>query len=89
MSVQKTRQLAIIREVQCGMGDRGSAVLSFATFIDEGSSALQVLRWEDAKNVIEAYGVEHVEHLNGKPCWVQVGEGRIIFDGAAKIGGRS
>lgn len=80
------KQLAIIKNVHCGVGDYGVACLWFDVHIDESSSALTVLDWERAKIVIEKYGVRDVQQLNGKPCWVDTStRGIIRFLEPAKI----
>lgn len=82
---EMTEQLAVIRGVKCGVGDYGNATLSFSTYISECVAALQVVGWDDAKKLIEDAGVEHVDLLVGKTCWVEVGNGMIIFKRLAKI----
>lgn len=85
-STSERQQLAIIKQVHCGVGDRGYAALWFSTYITEGSAALQVFGWEEAKTIIEAYGVSDVARLEGKPCWVDTSAaGLIRWVGAAKI----
>lgn len=81
------KTLAIIRRVQCGVGDRGRAWLSFSVYVTECSAALTILEWDRAKEVIEAYGVEDVQNLDGKPCWVDTSKpGLITWVGPAVIG---
>jgi hypothetical protein len=81
----KTLVLAIIRDVRCGVDDHG-ACLRFTTCISESSRALQVLPWDRAKTVIEAYGVSDVGQLNGKACWIDVSKpGLAVFAGPAKL----
>ena len=78
-------RLAIIKEVQCGVGDYGKAALWFTTYISDCSAALQVIEWEDAAKLIESSGVRHVDSLNGKSCYVEVGNGLIRFKRMAKL----
>ena len=77
MTTQK--QLAIIKNVHCGVGDRGVACLWFDTYINEHSAVLQVLSWAIAKDVLEKISVDDVYKLNGKACWVEVDNGYIKF----------
>ena len=81
-------QLAIIKNVRLGMNDE-SVVLTFETYITESVAALQALSWDDAKAMIEAFNVKHVDDLNGKPCWVTVTNGgwggTILYRKAAVI----
>jgi hypothetical protein len=79
------KQLAIIKNVHCGVGDRGVACLWFDTYISECSAALQVLSWDDAKLVIEKAGVSDVGRLAGRACWVEAGNGFIKFIEVASI----
>ena len=78
MSDRPAESLAIIREVHCGVSDRGTACLWFSAYIGESSAALQVMSWSDAKDIIEAYAVTDVADLNGKPCWVDTSSHGII-----------
>jgi len=64
-------QIAIIKNVKIGVGDRGRAWLSFDTYVSECAAALQVVEWDAAKQVIEDADVGDVHDLNGKPCWVE------------------
>lgn len=77
------KQLAIIRQVECGVGDYGQAALWFSTFITESGAALQVFDWDQAREVIEAYGVRDVHQLEGKPCWVNASGSLIRWVGPA------
>lgn len=66
-SPEKT--LAIIKEVRCGVGDRGVAWLQLSAFTSESGAALQIIDWAAAKDVIEAYGVSDVKQP-GLMTWV-------------------
>ena len=79
------KQLAIIRGVKCGVGDRGRAWLSFSTHTTECITALQIVEWDDAKKVIEDADVSDIYKLEGKPCWVEVERNTMLFVGIAKI----
>lgn len=85
MSEEKKEQLAIIKGVRCGVGDRGRAWLSFSTYVSDCSAALQIVEWDAAKQVLEDADVQDVHQLNGKPCWVEVDRGMIVFLRMAKI----
>lgn len=78
-------QLAIIKNVRCGVGDRGVAWLQFDAYTSESRAALQVIGWDVAKEVIEAYGVSDVSKLEGKPCYVESDKGMSTFTRAAVI----
>lgn len=78
-------QLAIIKNVRCGVGDRGSAQLQFDAYTSASTAALQVIDWDEAKTVIEAYDVSDVSKLEGKPCYVNKGDGTSTFARPALI----
>lgn len=82
---QSTRQLAIMKGVHFGVGDYGKVYMWFSTYVSECSAALQVLSIEQAVELLQAAGVDNVDKLNGKPCWVKVGGSLIQYDGPAKI----
>lgn len=73
-------QLAVIRNVNCGVGDRGRFALWFTTYIKECVAALQVFEdpVEIAK-VVESAGVSSVFDLKNKTCWVLVEDHRMQF----------
>lgn len=67
---------AIIRRPHVGnRGDYDFPVLWFDAEISEGSGALIVLNWDEAKEVLSK--VYDVRNLEGMPCWVET-DGRII-----------
>jgi len=71
------KQMAIIKTVQCGVGDRGRAWLQLHLALSECTGVMQILEWDAAKEFIEAYGVSDVSKLAGKPVWVKP-EGDIV-----------
>ena len=77
--------LAIIKQVEIGVGDYGQAALWFSAYTSERCAALQIFGWEQAKAVIEAAGVRSVLSLEGRSCWVEEGDGMIRFIEMAKI----
>lgn len=81
----KSEQLAIIRNVNCGVGDYGKACLWFDAYIGECAAALQVIEWGAAGKLLEEAGIADVNKLNGRPCYVEVGGGMILFKRMAKI----
>jgi hypothetical protein len=82
---EMVEKLAIIKDVKCGVMDRGVAMLAFTVYVSEGYAASQFLDWDAAKEMIEAYDVSHVDQLNGKPCWVEQGGGMILYKKPALI----
>jgi hypothetical protein len=73
-----SKTLAIIKGVRFGVGDRGSVTLSFSVYTTESSAALQVFNAAEGASIIQAYGVERVEQLENKPCWVDTSEPTFI-----------
>ena len=76
---KKEEKLAIIKNVRCGVGDRGVAWLQFDTYTSEHLAAMQIIPWGKAKDVIEAYGVSDVRDLNNMPVWVETDDSTILF----------
>ncbi len=77
--------MAIISEVGVGLRDVGTPVLWFTVRIIGGGAALNVFTWEEAAEIIEAYSLDEVHSLNGKPCRVEVGDGRMKYSGPEVI----
>lgn len=71
-------EMAIMRDVRFGVGDRGRCWLQFETKVANGSAAMQYLEVEQAVPVIETYGVSDVHQLNGKPCLVDTSKQGLI-----------
>ncbi len=80
-----SEQMAIINEVGIGLRDTGKPVLWFTVHLLDGGAALNVFGWEGAAEIIKAYGLEEVGHLNGKPCRVEVQNGLIKYSGPVNI----
>ncbi len=80
-----TKQLAIMRGVKLGMRDIDHPCMWFTTYTSEHEAALQVLSWKDAEAVIEAYGTYDVNSLEGKPCWVELGDNVMKWLGPCVI----
>jgi hypothetical protein len=83
-------QMAIIRQPRLGCSDRGMVALSFETYINESSAALQVL-WVETNDEDRAKAfdllraVDDVSKLDGKPCLVEVSSGMIRYLRQMKI----
>jgi len=74
----KEEKLAIIRGVQCGVGDYGKFALWFSTYISENTTALQVIEGGKAvAEFVEECDVRNIQDLDGKPVWVEVDGGLI------------
>jgi hypothetical protein len=80
LTVAPPRLLAVMRGVRFGLTDRGEVGLSFGAYVAEGLGAPQFLDAEVATVVIAAYQVGDVSRLEGKPCWVTLHNGRLLFD---------
>ena len=78
-------KLAIIKNVNIGVGDYGKACMWFDTYVDEHSAALQVLSWEKTATILEAACVRSALFLEGKACYVNDADGFIKFIRLAKI----
>ena len=50
-------KLAIIKDVNIGVGDYGTPALWFTTYTDNCSAALQVFNWKDAGELITTAGL--------------------------------
>jgi len=74
-----TEEVAIIRNPKYGVDDRGRVTLRFDTYTSESTAALQVLSVDKATEALLQADVDDVHLLNGKPCWVEHGNGLIIF----------
>ena len=73
-----TEELAIIEDVAFGVRDVNWANLSFSvTTLDYG--ALQVLGAEEAIELIERHHIRNIKDLEGMPCIVETGDGKILF----------
>jgi len=71
-----SEQVAIIKHARFGVGDRGTVVLTFDTYITENLAALQVLNPEEAVKALADANTD-VNGLNGKACYVEV-DGNLI-----------
>jgi len=74
-----TEQMAIMRGVQIGMRDCDEPVLWFNSKLSEGTGALQVLSWSEAKLLIKDAGVYKVSDLEGRACLVESDKNKVLF----------
>jgi len=79
------KQLAIIKNVGFGCRDTNRPILFFNTYIEEGMGALQILEVPQAMEIIKQYQVFDVKDLEGKACWVDVEDDKIIFNSVCLI----
>ena len=77
--------MAVIKNVHFGVGDRGRCALWFDTYVNESCAALQVFTPEQAVEIIEGYGVDDFQKLQGKPCWVNHENNTIHWDSVCKV----
>lgn len=82
---ESREQMAIIQGVGVGLRDVGKPVLWWTVNTGDSGCALQVFNWEEAGEIIKAYGVREVHGLDGKPCWVEIANGCITFKRACII----
>lgn len=81
------KKLAIIKQVQFGIGDYGRMALWFTTYVDENGSALQVFHDpKEIEKILLDGRVSDVTKMNGKACWVNDDNGLIRFIEMAKGG---
>ena len=81
------RQLAVIKEVGLGLRDVGHPVLWWTAYIDEAAAALHVFGWKETEEILIAYGVYNFPTgLEGKVCWVEVGDQKITYIEPALVG---
>jgi len=73
------RAMAIIKSPRFGLNAFNEIGLSFAVYIAEGAGAPQFLTVGAALKVIAAYDVGDVRNLDGKPCWVDITDGKCVF----------
>jgi hypothetical protein len=79
------RVLGIMKDVNFGMRDCNGPVMWFEAKWEEDSGSLQILSWEQAREVIRESGVYNVEELEGKPCWLFIDESYVRFEKIAKL----
>ena len=79
------RQLAVIRDIHFGVGDRGRVCMWFSAFVSESSTALQVLSVEQAVDLLQRHGVDNTSRLEGKTVWVEVDDRMIKYLEPAKL----
>ena len=78
-------KLAIIKNVNIGVGDYGHPALWFDTYTSSCSAALQVFGWEKAGELIKESGLRSVMSLEGKSCIVIDEDGLLKFKGLSGI----
>ncbi len=74
-----SEQMAIIQGVGVGLRDTNHSVLWWSAHTGNAGSALHVFDWATAADIIKDYGVREVHELNGKPCWVEVEGGTMVY----------
>jgi hypothetical protein len=81
-----SEELAIIKDVSFGVRDINQANLSFSVHTKD-YGVLQVLGALEAIELIEKHQIRNIEHLEGKPCIVDVDHraGTIVFKDLKKI----
>lgn len=83
-------KLAIIQGPQLSVEDHcGHNAIVFNVYVSEGCAACQWIlpgdpRFIDLWDSLPRSGC--LDFLNGKPCWVDEGDGMIIFKRLARIG---
>lgn len=81
-----SEQLAVIKNFNIGVGDRGVPAIWFDTYVNEHSAALQVISGaEEMWEFIKSSGLTDITKINGKTCWVEAGGSLIRFLRLAKM----
>ena len=80
--MQLNERLAIIKGVRYGMRDApwDGPTLTFDTYLDESTSAMQCLSMEKATQVIIDAQVDDVHRLNNMPCIVRVSDNGMLIE---------
>lgn len=74
------KQLAVIKNFNIGVGDRGRPAIWFSTYISESTAALQVIEGQEAiYEFINNSRLTDITKIEGKTCWVEVDGSRIKF----------
>lgn len=75
-----TEQLAVIKNFNIGVGDRGRPAIWFDTYINEHEAALQVIEGAQAiYDLIDEAGLTDVTKIEGRVCWVATGNHLIRY----------
>lgn len=78
--VRPLRYLAVMKGVRFGVNHRGDIGLSFGAYVTESAGAPQFLDLAESCKLIAAYDVGSVANLEGKPCWVTITDGKLLYD---------
>jgi hypothetical protein len=79
------QQIAVMKNVKFGAGDRGRCWLTFDAYTAPGRAAFLILEVPEAVALIEAYGVADVARLSGKTVYVSDSDGFIRYVGPCVI----
>ena len=66
------KKMGIIKNAGYGLYDTTYPCLYFTVYIEENEASMQIMSGKQADEFIEAYGINDVSNLNGKPVWVYV-----------------
>lgn len=79
--MKENERLAIIKGVRYGMRDAPweGPSLTFSTYLDESTTAMQCFPMDKAAQVIIDAQVDDVHKLNNMPCVVQVSEDGMLI----------
>ena len=79
------KQLAIIKGVGFGMMDRSTPMLWFTVHLSETKATLQAFSGQRMLDLVKEAGYYDIRELEGKPCWVELGDDSAQFLGLMKI----
>lgn len=73
-------RLAVIKDFNIGVGDRGVPAIWFSAYVNEVAAALQVIQGAEAiHEFIAATNLSDVTKIEGRTCWVDEGDGLIRY----------
>lgn len=75
---KKEKKMAIMKNVGFGLYDRNEPFLYF-TAMNGCIGALQCIFYPDYVDVFKAYSARDVKDLEGKSCWVEKGDGMMVY----------
>jgi len=80
-----SKQMAVIRDVQFGVGDYGEVALWFSAYTEPSLASLQVLTVDQGVHLIKTMGVRDVHDLDGKTVWVEADANTMRYLEPCKI----
>ena len=79
------KRMAIITDVGFGLMDRNVPALWFTVHLSETNAAGQYFSGQRMLDLVIEAGYYNILELEGKPCWVELGDDSAKFLGLMKI----